>query len=230
MKDVSVILPTYNEAGNIGPLIREIIKNVSPRSYEIIVVDDDSRDGTSEIASELASRNINIKVFVRKDERGLASAIKYGIERSSGNAIVVMDTDFNHPPDKIPLLLNHLENFDVAIGSSYIDGGGMSSSRMQFELSKLLNMYIKFVLNTNVNDNTCGFFAIKKELLAKLPLDKIFVGYGDYFFRLLYHLRDYKVKELPVVYGVRRSGETKTKVLKMGYQYGFGALKTRFKK
>ncbi|MFH1210400.1 MAG: glycosyltransferase [archaeon] len=230
MKDVSIILPTYNEVGNIKPLIDDIVKNISKLDYEVIVVDDDSRDGTGEVASQIAQHNHNVRVFVRKDERGLASAIRYGIQRAVGSAVVVMDTDFNHPPDKIPLLLNHLKDYDMVIGSRYIRGGGMSSSKLQFELSKVLNIYIKVVLGTKVNDNTCGFFAVKKDLIEKLPMEKVFVGYGDYFFRLLYHMRDYRVKEIPVVYGVRKSGETKTKVLRMGYQYGFGALKTRFKK
>ncbi|MFH1331909.1 MAG: glycosyltransferase [archaeon] len=230
MKEVSVILPTYNEAGNIGPLIHDIVKNLPCMTYEVLVVDDDSKDGTGEIVSSIAQRNSNVKLFVRKDERGLASAIRFGIERASGSVVVVMDTDFNHPPEMIPKLLNALADSDMAIGSRYIYGGGMSSSRLQFELSRFLNIYIKWVLNTKVNDNTCGFFAVKKELLDRLPLDRIFVGYGDYFFRLLYRLRNHKIKELPVIYGIRRSGETKTSILKMGYQYGFGAIKTRFKK
>jgi dolichol-phosphate mannosyltransferase len=230
MKDVSIILPTYNESGNIKPLIESIIKYISDLPYEIIVVDDDSKDGTGEIASRIASSNPNVRIFVRKEEKGLASAIRYGIGKSNGLAVVVMDTDFNHPPFMIPALVNGLKNYDMVIGSRYISGGGMSSSRLQFELSRILNIYIKMILGTGVNDNTCGFFAVKKDLLSKLPAGKIFVGYGDYFFRLLYHMKGYKIREVPVVYGVRMSGQTKTNILKMGQQYGIGALKTRFKK
>ena len=107
MKSISIILPTYCEAGNINNLIKDLIKHLklSNRRLQIIVVDDDSPDGTAQEVKKLVKKNLPVELFVRKNQRGLATAIAYGVKKSKGDVIVLMDTDFNHQPKDVPRLL-----------------------------------------------------------------------------------------------------------------------------
>lgn len=213
-KDISVILPTYNEAGHIVELIREICLVAQREEFnaEIILVDDNSLDGTGEMVKGAFKDDSRIKVYVRKDERGLASAIKFGIEKANKNTLIFMDTDFNHDPELIPLLVKQLENFDIALGSRFVAGGGMKGSQFRYWGSYLFNAFVKLVLQIKTNDNLSGFFATSKKIIESLNFSEIFQGYGDYFIRLLYEAKkkDFSIIEIPVVYQERPSGKSKT--------------------
>lgn len=223
---ISIILPTYNEKENIVPLIEaiaEVFSQMKKQLFEIIVVDDNSPDGTSEAVNKYLIKNKNIKLITRKEDRGLASAIKTGIYGSKGEYIAIMDTDFSHSPEYLRILINTIKenDYDTVIASRYIRGGGMDVKKYKYLLSKLINNILVFVLNIKIRDLTGGFFIIKKSLLEKVDLEKIFVGYGDYFFRLFYELKKikYSFKELPFKYISRKYGESKTKTFKMGVNY-----------
>lgn len=211
---VSVILPTYNEKGNIVKLISSIKKAV-PDS-EIIVVDDNSPDKTAESIPETRS----VKVYVRKNERGLATAIKYGIKKSKGEVIVVMDTDFQHDPHLIPRMVSLCEYYDIIIGSRFVRGGGMQES-YRYKYSYLFNLLVRLALRMQIQDNLSGFFAMRRKKIIQLPINKIFFGYGEYFIRLLYAScrTKYTVLEIPVFYHIRHYGQSKSSFIRMIINY-----------
>jgi dolichol-phosphate mannosyltransferase len=231
---VSVILPTYNEKSSISLLIREILKILSCESfeYELIIVDDNSPDGTYKIILDEFSNDPCVIPVLRLNEKGLASAILHGIRNASGDTVVVMDTDFNHPPNLIPLLIKITENFDIAIGSRYITGGGMETSQIRFLGSKLFNKLIRFSLGVKTTDNLSGFFAFKKSILDGINPETIFYGYGDYFIRFLYVMqkRNKFIHEIPVVYKNRMGGLSKTDLKKELLRYSLTLLRIRFGK
>ena len=215
---VSVVLPTYNESGNIARLIDAVREAVEWMSdLEIIVVDDDSPDGTAELAAKAAG---NVRVIVRKGARGLATAVRRGIEESAGDVVVVMDTDFNHQPEMIPQMVDFLRYYDLVTGSRFTVGGGMEE-RGRYRLSFIFNFFCRLALGTGLQDHLSGFFAVRRETLLQLDLDDIFDGYGDYFIRLLVEAlaRGSTVLEVPVYYPARVHGESKTKFLRTLLQY-----------
>jgi dolichol-phosphate mannosyltransferase len=231
---ISVILPTYNESASICQLIAEIVKILSKESYEyeLIIVDDNSPDGTCQLILDNFRDNPGVIPILRTTNRGLASAILHGIRASSGDTVVVMDTDFNHPPDLIPLLIKITDYFEIAVGSRYVIGGGMETSRMRYLGSKIFNKFIRYSLGVKTTDNLSGFFAFKKSILDGLNLEKIFYGYGDYFIRFLYIMQKKKrfIHEIPVVYKDRIGGLSKTDLKKELLLYTISVLKIRFSK
>jgi dolichol-phosphate mannosyltransferase len=221
--DVSIILPTYNERGNIVDLINAIRQNMSgvASQYEVVVVDDNSPDGTAaEVDREFAGQT-GVRALLRREERGLASAIRYGIEHSTGEVVVVMDTDFNHDPIMLPQMVKFLEFYDLIVGSRFTYGGGMEAND-RYLLSFVYNFFlIRLMFRTQVQDNLSGFLAMRRDRLLDLDLDAIFFGYGDYFIRLLYasQKRRYRILEVPVYYVLRRHGQSKTRFLNVFWQY-----------
>ena len=225
--DVSVVLPTYNERGNVAPLIREISRQMKGYRTEFIVVDDNSQDGTAEEVRKI--RGGSVRLIVRKGERGLASAVWKGISSSKGAVVVLMDVDFSHPPGLVPVLVGKTKSHDMAFASRYVRGGRMEGTRMQYFLSKLLNRFIKTVLGIPVLDSTGGFFAARRNVFDGIKPEHIFDGYGDYCFKFLFSVRKtgYKTIELPFAYQPRKSGNSKTRVFSAGFSYVFRALKLR---
>jgi len=227
----TIVLPTYNERGNIEQLSLELIKELkgSGHSPEIIIVDDNSPDGTGQLAEHLAKKHREIKAIVRKNERGLATAILRGINESSGSIIVLMDCDFSHPPQFVPELLKQLESADAVFASRYAKGGRMETDKIQYCLSRMFNHSIKLMLGINVIDSTNGFLAIRRAALQGIRMEKVFTGYGDYCFKMIYALKSRKprIKEIPFRYMPRRYGKSKTSLLKAGLTYWKEALKLR---
>ena len=141
---VSVILPTYNEKGNVVPLLRELTKELEGKGFndfEFVVIDDNSPDGTAAAVRELSKEISSIRLFVRTDEKGLGSAVKRGIQEAGGDILVLMDTDFNHRPSDVPRLLEKASEWDVSVGSRYIRGGWMESSWLRYYLSYFFNKF-----------------------------------------------------------------------------------------
>jgi dolichol-phosphate mannosyltransferase len=215
---LSVVLPTYNESGNIERLIHAVRDAAQAASdLEIVVVDDDSPDGTAQIA---ASAGSDVRVIVRKDARGLASAVRRGIEEATGEVVVVMDTDFNHQPEMIPQMVDFLRFYDLVTGSRFTVGGGMEEYG-RYRLSFLFNFFCRMLLGTKLQDHLSGFFAARRATILDLDLDDIFEGYGDYFIRLLVETlaRGSTILEVPVYYPARSHGESKTKFLRTLRRY-----------
>lgn len=227
---ISVVLPTYNEVGNIIPLVKQICHNLLNYQYEVIIVDDDSPDGTAKIVKKHFDSDKKIKLFVKKKDKGLAKAIRYGLEQSKGDFILIMDTDFNHNPSDISKLLIFKEKYDLVIGSRYIDGGGMEN-RSRYLLSYLYNLILRVILNHKIHDNLSGFFLIRKRALERINYDKTFYGYGDYFIRLLHQAQknNLNIKEIPVFYKNRIAGESKSKFFSMFIDYSKTVLQILFR-
>lgn len=230
---VSVILPTYNEKGNIIELIAGIMEQLSAMDIEkeIIIVDDNSPDNTGKVVRDSFSKDKRVKVFIRTEERGLATAIRYGIENSSGDILVIMDTDFNHDPKMLPQMVKFLEYYDIIGGSRFTMGGRMEPT-FRYLGSFFYNMFIRILLHTQIQDNLSGFFAFRREKLFALDFDRIFFGYGDYYFRLLFYAqrRKFKILEIPVVYQLRKYGESKTNLISVFIKYSIALLKLRTQK
>lgn len=220
---ISVILPTYNEAANITDLIMGILKSFETHysEPEIIVVDDNSPDGTARIVKEKFLYDERVKCFVRTKEKGLATAIKTGIEISTKNYILLMDADGNHDPRYIPVFLALSPYYDAVCGSRFSWGGGMEGSQFRYWGSYYYNLIIRFFLGLKSRDNTSGYLLFKKEMLDGIELTNIFQGYGEFFFTLLYHFkkRGYSFVDIPVNYSLRTGGETKTKFFKYLFKY-----------
>ena len=228
---ISVVLPTYNERGNIIDLIDAIEAEVAPvmQSVQIVVVDDTSPDGTAELVRQRACKpDSTIDLYVRTEEHGLATAIKFGLNKCRGDVVVVMDTDFNHDPKMIPQMVELLKYYDLIIGSRFVMGGGMEEE-LRYRFSFLYNLFVRVIIRTQVQDNLSGFFAMRRDKLMALDLDRIFQGYGEYFIRLLYLAwrRSYKMLEVPVFYVLRRHGKSKSRFLHMLRDYTLCVLDLR---
>jgi len=229
---ISVIMPTYNEKENIKALIHSVFDNIKGE-VEIVVVDDNSPDGTWKIVEKM--EDVRIKLLRRVDKRGLASAIRKGIRVATGDVIVVMDTDFSHPPEKIPDMVKALEDSDIALGSRHINGGRMEASKARVFLSKMTNIFARLFLGFEIKDYTGGFLVVKKETFKKVQILDEWGEYGNYCIGFLYNAKKkgYKIKEVPFVYKYRTSGETKTapdeyNLFRWGKRYCLTILKLKF--
>jgi dolichol-phosphate mannosyltransferase len=210
MKDtISLIIPTFNEKENITPLVERVHKALSGRDYEIILVDDNSSDGTIEVAEALSS-SYPVKVIVRRNERGLASAVVHGLKQASGSIIGVMDADLQHPPEKLPDLLQAIEGgADMAIGSRYIPGGGCPNwDLMRKIVSKAALMVSHILLPSTraVKDPLAGFFMFRRD---KVDISKLKpVGYKISLEVML--TGSFKnIVEVPYVFEERSAGQSK---------------------
>jgi dolichol-phosphate mannosyltransferase len=197
---------------------------------QIIVVDDNSPDGTADLIRQRFSSRPEIRLILRKEERGLATAIAAGISQAPADIIAIMDTDFNHHPRDLPRLLEQLPGADCVVGSRYVPGGGMKTSRLRYLGSWAFNGFIRLVLGSPVKDNLSGFLVLKKETLCGLKKNAIFYGYGDYCIRLIHYARKagFIIREVPVVYEFRLGGESKTDFGKYLVQYIKATLDLRF--
>jgi len=216
MVKVSVVLPTYNEADNIIPLIREILSYI-PRESEILVVDDDSPDRTWEAVEAFGQQDSRVRLLRRIGRKGLTSALQEGIHLSQGETIFWMDCDFSMPPDKIPELLRALDDHDIAMASRYIPGGEeRGHSPLGSFLSRVICALSSWVLSPAIKDYTSGYIGARREVLEALPLRG---DYGEYFIDLIYraYKRGYRIKEIPYQCLPRRSGESKTATHLWGY-------------
>jgi dolichol-phosphate mannosyltransferase len=239
---VSVIMPTYNEAGHIQDLIRatmSFLAEAGVRDYEIIVVDDDSPDLTWEKAGQTPGADPSrLSVMRRMHDHGLTASLRDGIHAARFDTIVWMDCDFSHPPEKIPQMLYMLdEGYDVVVNSRYAVGGGEDrrgkGGAIQLILSRLLNWGIRFMLKPSFSDYTSGFVAARRAVLAEHELTG---DYGEYFIDFIYTAlrgRRFRVCELPYVAPPRRSGESKTgtslaQYLSRGQKYLWTVIRLRF--
>ena len=218
---VSVILPTYNEAGNIVGLIAAIKSQIpAPWKQEIVVVDDNSSDGTFDLVRQAYAGDSEVITILRTSDRGLGASIRTGIEAATGDFLLVMDTDFTHRPEEIPAMLHVVQVTDLVNGSRFCPGGGMSDTG-HYMASFIYNLLVRLVIRTQIQDNLGGFWVARAPLIRRLPFDEIFFGYGDYYFRLLHFAQDagMKVVELPAQYCERSSGTSKSNFGKLLFQY-----------
>ncbi|QDI89698.1 glycosyltransferase family 2 protein [Candidatus Nitrosopumilus sp. SW] len=212
---ISIILPTYNESKNIIQIIESIRENLPKYlKYETIIVDDNSPDGTGKIVEDYIKSfkdvaNQSIKLIHRTTKNGLSSAIIKGIQQSSGETIVVMDSDFSHPPQIIPKMLETLRKYqyDVVIASRYVSGGKIKDWTLKRKvISKFATKIAKFSLKVSVNDPMSGFFIFKKNIINGLHFD----GLGfKILLELIVKTKDVKIKEVPYTFTDRKFGSSK---------------------
>lgn len=229
---ISYILPSYNERDHIVTFIREIQRATEKEklNFEVILVDDNSPDGTGAHVEESFKNNNCVKVVIRKNERGLATAILRGIKESSGTHIVLMDTDFNHDPKYLPQFFALAKYYDIISGSRYTWGGNMEGGRARYIGSMIFNYFLSLILGMKSTDNTGGFVLFKKSILEKMNTTNIFKGYGEFYFRFLYasQLIGASCIEVPVIYTLRASGASKTYFSKYIFIYTFAGIKLLF--
>lgn len=220
---VCTILPTFNESGNITDLIERLMASVSP-PYLVLVIDDDSPDGTWKIVADMAAQapyspkevKSGIALVRRLQEKGLTSAIQRGIDEAiqtyNAQIITWMDCDLSMPPEDVPKLVEAIRQgeADVVVGSRWIEGGtDIAHGLMARVLSWIINNFAMLLLGRKVHDYTSGFIAARAEVLKKIPLQG---DYGEYCIDLLCRASrlTYKMKEVPYVCVPRTSGESKT--------------------
>jgi len=230
-KKYSLILPCYNEYKNLRLLIPLIHKCFNKSNYQMIIVDDNSEDLTiKKLKSEFKSSK-NIKYILRKKNPSLGLSIKEGIKKSTGNVVIVMDTDFNHSPKDLKKMVSlyNQNDYDLICGSRFLKGG-FSTTHFRHYCSKVFNLFVNLITRGTFTDNMSGFFIIKKSLLNNM-LKKIFYGYGDFYIRLLFYMKkkELKIHEVPVIYGPRKFGQSKTKFVKILILYSFETVKLVFK-
>ena len=193
-KKISIILSTYNEAPFVVQTINEILNNI--KNVEIILVDDNSSDGTLEKVKNL--NNPNIKIFSRKF-RGLASAFLLGLINSSGDIVGWIDSNMKSAAEKLPEMLDQLNNNDIVLLSRYAEGGKDRRDKLRSFASKFLNWVYQITLSKEIKDYTSGMFVMKKDvLLTAIP--NCF-GHGEFFVEFIYkaHKKGVKIYELPFI-------------------------------
>ncbi|MBM3263558.1 MAG: polyprenol monophosphomannose synthase [candidate division Zixibacteria bacterium] len=213
MASIVIVIPTYNERENIQQLIPMLLDLDS--SFRILVVDDGSPDGTGEIVDDMAARNPRIHILHRSGKLGLGTAyiagFKYALQQDV-DAIVEMDADFSHDPKMIPVFLETLENYDVVIGSRYINGANVVNWPMsRLLLSYCAGIYTRLVTGMKIMDVTGGFKCFRKSALSQIELDR--VRSDGYAFQIEMNYRcickGLTVKEVPIVFVDRHSGTSK---------------------
>ena len=206
---ISIIIPTYNEKDNIAPLVTRIHQALFRYNYEILFVDDNSKDGTIEVASRLASR-YPVKVIVRQNERGLATAVVHGLRYATGQIIGVMDADLQHPPEAIPELIKAIQNgADMAVASRYIEGGGCPHwglSRRVISKVALVVSHLLLPSTRRVKDPLSGFFLFRRQNIVQARLKPI--GY-KISLEIMLAGRFKRVVEVPYIFEDRSAGKSK---------------------
>lgn len=213
---VSIVIPTYNEALNIQPLIDQLVAvDFQGRSFEVIIMDDCSPDGTEQITRNLMRTFPWLRIIVRHGKRkGLSRSVLDGFTAARHPLLVVMDADLSHPPEKIPLLLNRIEknNIDMAIGSRYVSGGSTEKNWpiLRKLISRTCAATARFILSLQVQDPLSGFIAIKKSTLASAPpLNTIGWKIG---LELMIRCRCREIAEVPIHFQERIQGQSKLKL------------------
>ncbi len=208
---ISIIIPTYNERDNILPLVERLSQTLSGRNYEILLVDDSSKDGTIDTAAALAEK-YPVKVLVRSNERGLATAILHGLQYAKGDIIGVMDADLQHPPEINAALLKAIEDgADMAVASRYVKGGGCPNwglIRRIISKGALSLAHVFLPISRKVKDPMSGFFMFKREKIIGVVFKPI--GY-KILLEMLVMGKFEKVVEVPFIFEDRSSGRSKMK-------------------
>ncbi|PID27559.1 MAG: dolichyl-phosphate beta-D-mannosyltransferase [Candidatus Cloacimonadota bacterium] len=208
-----VIIPTYNEADNIVKIIPEVLKQ--DESVHVLVVDDNSPDGTAYLTEQMSLNESRIHLLKRDKKLGLGSAYVAGFRYALENGfdyIIEMDADFSHNPDVLPRMLKEAENNDLVIGSRYVEGINV----VNWPLSRLIlsygaAQYVKIITGMGVKDPTGGFKCFKRKVLESINLDEIISDGYSFQVEMNYRAwnKKFKIKEIPIIFEDRRSGQSK---------------------
>ncbi|MGZ4894113.1 MAG: polyprenol monophosphomannose synthase [Halobacteriota archaeon] len=211
---VSVIIPTYNEKENIESLVTQLL--TLPTSVQIVVVDDNSPDGTGEIADQLAVENAGrMSVIRRSGKLGLGTAYIAGFKEAlaeGADLICSMDADFSHNPRYIPIIIEKInQRYDLVIGSRYVRGGGSTQPFDRKAISWGANTVTRVLLGLHAHDTTAGFRCYRRQILESINLDEIKSSGYSFLFEMLFRVEQqgWKVGEVPIIFEDRRLGASK---------------------
>ena len=208
-----VIVPTYNEAENIERLVREILAQPAP--LDVVVVDDNSPDGTGRLADTLAAQDARVQVLHRAGKLGLGTAYIAGFRHALAHGYdyaITMDADFSHNPRYLPQLLGLMAHYDLGIGSRYVSGGGSTGCTWsRILLSKGANAFAKAMLGLKAHDCTAGFRCYKAPVLRAIELETIFSSGYSFLVEMATRCqrRGFCIGEIPIVFDNRRLGKSK---------------------
>ena len=228
----SVILPTLNENGHIEDLINNISNIFENKQidYEIIVVDDNSLDGTIETIKNMLKKNLNLKLIVRENKsKNLANSLNDGIKKSMFDNLVWMDADFQHPPKYLDKFIELSDGNDAIICSRFLNNSERYFNNPELNKdinenqSYFYNKLCKFFLYKDITDYTSGFVSVKKKVFENYKLKGF---YGNYFVGLIIYLKknNYKVIEIPFKDETRASGYSKT-VVNFNFKYIYTCIR-----
>lgn len=208
-----VVLPTYNEAGNVVPLVEDVLKQ--REGIEALVVDDDSPDGTWKLVEEMGKKDPRVRLLRRMEKRGRGFAGIDGFKQAlsmGADRIVEMDADFSHDPAYLPALIEAAEAADLAIGSRYVPGGSDEERGiMRRAVSALARRYLRWVLGISVCDPTSGYRCFRRDALASLMQQDVRAGDPFIITELLFWSGrlGLRIVEVPIVFRARRAGSSK---------------------
>jgi dolichol-phosphate mannosyltransferase len=208
-----IIIPTYNEVDNLRPLLKELF-TYAPET-DVLIVDDNSPDGTGQLADEIHNENPQVHVMHRAGKLGLGTAyiagFKYAIEHGY-DAAFEMDADFSHDPRYLPDFLNKIEQADLVIGSRYIPGGDTPNwSFSRRFISGGGNIFARFMLGLPIHDCTAGYRCYRREVLERIDLDTVESQGYAFQVEMAYRVRrqGFKIVETPIIFMDRRVGKSK---------------------
>jgi glycosyltransferase involved in cell wall biosynthesis len=211
---VSVIVPTYNEKENIESLVTQLL--ALPTRVHIIVVDDNSPDGTGEIADRLAAETAGrVSVIHRPGKLGLGTAYIAGFKEAlaeGADLVCSMDADFSHNPRYVPDLVDKInQGYDLVIGSRYVRGGESTQTLDRRVFSWSANTLTRMLLGLHAHDTTAGFRCYRRQVLESLDLDSIKSSGYSFLFEMLFRVeqRGWTVGEVPIIFQDRRLGASK---------------------
>lgn len=235
---ISVVVPCYNESANVTPMVEALEAAMPGLSWEVIFVDDDSPDGTSQVARKISDTDARVRCIRRVGRRGLASAVIEGALAASGEMVAVLDGDLQHDETRLPLMFAALESgADIVVGSRKVDGGSSAglSSPMRVWLSSQGIRLAQVLTRTSVNDPMSGFFALRRSLFDRLASRLNGQGFKILLDLVLASPEPLKIEEIPYQFRPRRAGESKLDALVMFQFIGLlidklldGALPLRF--
>jgi dolichol-phosphate mannosyltransferase len=212
-RSVLVVVPTYNERANLPVLVAGLMQHQGVR---VLVVDDQSPDGTGEVADALARQYPGrVEVMHRTERRGFGRSYIDGLKRAINEPVDVvcqMDADLSHDPAQLPSLVAATQNADVALGSRYVPGGAIVNWPLRRTLmSRAANIYIRTVTRLAVRDCTTGYRCWRREVMASMPLDRFFSDGYSFLIEMLFVAarRGYRITEVPITFVERRAGESK---------------------
>ncbi len=209
MANITLIIPTFNERDNIVPLLERIHQALSNYNYKVLLIDDDSKDGTSEIAKSLSSK-YPVEVIVRKDKRGLASAVVDGINLTTDSILGVMDADLQHPPEVLPDLIEAInDGAGVVIASRYVKGGGCEGWSLSRRIVSKVAVSIAHLFlpqTRRFKDPMSGFFMLRRSVVANASLEP--TGY-KILLEILVRGHYQHAVEVPYIFKTRSKGASK---------------------
>ncbi len=212
MKKILIFTATYNEIDNITNLIKDINKNCN--TANILIIDDNSPDGTGRILKDLEKKKDYLNIIIREKKDGLDTAHKMAYDyaiKNSYDYLITMDADFSHDPKEIPNFLNNISDNDLVLGSRYIKGGKNELEIHRYLLSYFGNKFIKRILNLKCNEFTTSFRAFNLKNLNNFHLNLINSKGYSFFMETIYQIekRNFKILEIPIIFAKRKEGKSK---------------------